>query len=420
MTAIERLAQPAQPARPVRPAARLRTTATLLGPAFVAAVAYVDPGNVATNVAAGSTYGYLLVWVVVAANATAVLVQYLSAKLGVATGRSLPELCAERWPRARLPLWLQAEAVAMATDLAEVVGGALALWLLFGMPLLAGAALTGAVSIVVLAVQSRRGQRPFEGIVVTLLLVVMVGFLWSAWRSGPSPVDLAGGLVPRLDGTDSLLLAAGILGATVMPHAVYLHSALIRDRFGLLTDPAARRRVLAATRVDVVGALAVAGAVNLGLLVVAAAALSGRGVDTVEGAHAGLGAVLGGGVALLFALALLASGLASTAVGTYAGAVILEGFLRVRLSLVVRRLVTLVPALGVLAIGLEPTRALVLSQVVLSFGIPFALVPLVLLTRDRRLMGELVNRGRTTLAAGLAAAVISALNLALLALTALG
>ncbi|WP_438672270.1 Nramp family divalent metal transporter [Solihabitans fulvus] len=407
------MTQAVQALRPA--AARLRAGAALLGPAFVAAVAYVDPGNVATNTAAGARYGYLLVWVIVGANAMAGLVQYLSAKLGLVTGLSLPEALRDRMPRVgRLAYWLQAEVVAMATDLAEVLGGAIALHILFHLPLVLGGAITGVASTALLLVQNRSGQRPFERAVTIMLVVVAIGFAAGLFVSAPDPAATAAGLVPRFADGDSVLLAAGILGATVMPHAVYVHSALARDRHGRLGSGAARDRLLAATRVDVGMAMLFAGAVNLAMLLVAATALRGTSsADTLEGAHAAIGDHLGQGVALLFAVALLASGLASTAVGCYSGAVVLDGLLRIRVPLLVRRVVTLVPAIGVLAAGVDPTRALVLSQVVLSFGIPFALVPLVWLTARRRVMGAAVNGTLTTVFAGVVAAAVVALNLVL-------
>ncbi|MBB4682748.1 Nramp family divalent metal transporter [Amycolatopsis jiangsuensis] len=397
---------------------RLRAGSALLGPAFVAAIAYVDPGNVAANISAGAGYGYLLVWVIVAANLMAVLVQYLSAKLGLVSGRSLPEALRERLSRpGRLAYWAQAEVVAVATDLAEVVGGAIALHLLFGLPLLAGGLITGLVSLVLLAVQDRGGQRPFERVVTGLLAVIAVGFLASLFVAPPSAAGIAHGLVPRFSGSGSVLIAAAMLGATVMPHAVYLHSGLVRDRHGAV-PPERRRGLLRATRYDVGFAMLLAGAVNLGMLLVAAANLQGQqGVDTIEGAHGAVAVALGPGVALLFAIGLLASGLASTSVGAYAGAMIMQGLLRKRIPILLRRLVTLIPAVVVLAAGADPSAALVVSQVVLSFGIPFALVPLIRLTADRALMGEQVNRRLTTVLAGVVAAVIIVLNVVLIGLT---
>ncbi|MFA4840461.1 MAG: Nramp family divalent metal transporter [Agrococcus sp.] len=384
----------------------------LLGPALVAGVAYLDPGNVAANITSGARYGYLLVWVVVCANLVAWLIQYLSAKLGVVTGKSLPELLGERFgSRAgRIAYWLQAEGVAMATDLAEVLGGAVALWLLFDVPLLVGGVITGAVSMVLLALQSRRGPRAFELVIMGLLAVIVLGFTWGVVVSPPDPAGLAAGLVPRFEGTDSVLLAVSVLGATIMPHAIYAHSSLARDRFRA-RDGLSTSRLLRVTRIDVSIAMLIAGGVNLAMMLLAAANLAGvEGTDTLEGAHAALGAALGPAVATLFAVGLLASGLASTSVGAYAGAEIMQGLLRTRIPLLTRRAVTLIPALVVLALGVDPTMALVLSQVVLSFGIPFALVPLVRLTADPAIMGEHANRRATTLAGALAAVALIGLN----------
>ena len=389
----------------------------LLGPALVAGVAYLDPGNVASNMTAGARFGYLLVWVVVLGNLMAWLIQYLSAKLGLMTGRSLPELLGDRlrgrW--GRRAYWLQAETVAMATDLAEVIGGAIALNLLFGLPLLAGGVVTGAVSLVLLLVQTRGGAQPFERVITALMVLIAVGFTVGVVVDPPDAGATVAGLVPRFEGSESVLLAASILGATVMPHAIYAHSALARDRFGHVEGVGARRRILVATRIDVTIALAIAGTVNLAILLLAAHSLAGvAGTDSLEGAHAAIGAALGPVVATLFAVGLLASGLASTAVGAYAGAEIMSGLLRVRIAMPVRRLITLIPALIILGLGIDPTVALVLSQVALSFGIPFALVPLVALTAQRRVLGVHVNKPWTTAAGILAAAVLIALNAVLL------
>uniref|UniRef100_UPI0038990DA1 Nramp family divalent metal transporter n=1 Tax=Amycolatopsis cynarae TaxID=2995223 RepID=UPI0038990DA1 len=409
-------------AETVRPAlARVRAGSVLLGPAFVAAIAYVDPGNVASNVSAGARFGYLLVWVVLVANLMAGLVQYLSAKLGLVTGLSLPEAVRDRLPRGgRLAYWAQAELVAIATDLAEVVGGAIALNLLFGLPLLAGGVVTGVVSMGLLVLQDKRGQRPFERAVTGLLAIIALGFLASAFFEPPSAQGVFNGFVPRFQGPGSVLIAAAMLGATVMPHAVYLHSGLARDRHG----HARGRRLtglLRATRFDVGLAMLLAGAVNLSMLLLAAVNLQGRsGVDSIAGAHAAVSQTLGTGVALLFAVGLLASGLASTSVGAYAGAMIMQGLLRRRIPILLRRLITLVPAVVVLALGADPSWALVVSQVVLSFGIPFALIPLVRLTSDPGLMGEQVNHRATALVAWLIAAVIVVLNIVLLYLTVAG
>ncbi|MBH0780442.1 Nramp family divalent metal transporter [Nocardia bovistercoris] len=401
---------------------RARSTMWLLGPAFVAAIAYVDPGNVASNISAGAEFGYLLVWVIICANVMAGLVQFLSAKLGLVTGHTLPEMVRERASRpVRLAYWGQAETVAMATDLAEIVGGAIALKLLFGLPLIVGGVITGVVSMLLLAVQNKRGQQPFERVVIGLLAIIAIGFLATAVLSPPSPAGTIAGLVPRFDGAESVLLAAAMIGATVMPHAVYLHSGLARDRHGHPEPGPVRTRLLKVTRVDVGVAMLLAGAVNLAMLLMAASTLRGReDVDSLESAHAAVTDVLGPAAGLLLAVGLLASGLASTSVGAYAGAMIMQGLLNRRIALLVRRLVTLIPALVILAAGVDPTRALIISQVVLSFGIPFALIPLVRFTSDRTLMGEDVNHRLTTALAWLVAAVISMLNVALIYLTVTG
>jgi len=394
----------------------------LLGPAFVAAIAYVDPGNVAANVSAGSQFGFMLLWVIVLANLMASLVQYLSAKLGLVTGLSLPEAVAAHTTRPiRLAYWLQAELVAMATDVAEIIGGALALYLLFDLPLLLGGAITGAVSLALLTVQNRRGQRTFELVITGMLMIIAIGFLSSLFVDPPSAGQVATGLVPRFDGVESLVLATAMLGATVMPHAVYLHSGLTRDRHGRPEPGPERRRLLRVTRWDVATAMLLAGAVNIAMLLVAAAHLHGRaGADSIEGAFHAVRDSLGPAVAMLFAIGLLASGLASTSVGAYAGAMIMEGLVQISVPLLLRRLVTLLPALAILAIGFDPSRALVLSQVVLSFGIPFALVPLVKLTAARRLMGEDANSPLTSALGAIVAVVITVLNIVLIVLTLTG
>jgi len=394
----------------------------LLGPAFVAAIAYVDPGNVAANLTAGAQFQYLLVWVLVAANVMAVIVQYLSAKLGLVTGRSLPELLGDRMPRTgRLLYWAQAEVIAAATDLAEVIGGAIALQILFGLPLVLGGVIVGVVSMGILAVQSKRGQRTFEFVMMGLLAVITIGFIASLIVS---PVDwqaAAQGLVPRFEGSRSVLLAASMLGATVMPHAVYLHSALALDRHGASEHPARVRRLLRANKLDVVVALAVAGSVNIAMLLLAAASLSGMsGTDSIEGAHATIAQALGPAIGVVFGIGLLASSLASTSVGSYAGAAVMSGLLHVRMPLLVRRAITLVPALIVLAVGIDPTWALVVSQVVLSVGIPFAIIPLVWFTSRRGMMGDFVNRAPLRIAGIVAVVAIVVLNGALIVLTAMG
>jgi manganese transport protein len=401
------------------PRAPSRPTWSLLGPAFVAAIAYVDPGNVAANISAGAKYGFLLVWVIVTANAMAGLVQYLSAKLGLATGRSLPELVADKCRTStRIAFWIQAEFVAIATDLAEVVGGAIALQLLFHLPMLTGGLITGAVSLGLLAVQNHHGQRSFERVIAGLLLIITIGFLASLVIKPPAVGDVLGGMVPNFADAQSVLLATAILGATVMPHVVYLHSGLARDRHGQPESGDPLRYMLRITRYDVSLAMVVAGAVNLAMLLVAAVNLQGvDGTDTIEGAYAAIRNALGPMVALFFAVGLLASGLASSSVGAYAGAMIMQGLLNRTYPLLLRRSITVLPALVVLAVGFDPTRALVLSQVVLSFGIPFALIPLVKLTSNRTLMGDSANDRITTLLGWTVAVVISILNVVLIYLT---
>jgi manganese transport protein len=402
--------------RQLRSRGRLRGVVALLGPAFVAAVAYVDPGNFATNFTAGAKFGYTLVWVIVVANLMAMLVQYLSAKTGVATGRDLPELCREHLPKAvSRGLWVQAEIIAMATDLAEFVGAAVGLYLLFGVPLFAAGLITAVVAFAILALE-QRGYRRFELAIVGLLGIVFLGFVYDLAVVGADPAGVASGLVPHLAGGDSVLLVCGIIGATVMPHVVYLHSALTKSRVAC-RDDAERRELLRFQRLDVVVGLGAAGLINLSMLVIAASLFNGSaaaGIDSIQAAHAGLGQMVGGSAALAFAVALLASGLSSSSVGTYAGQVVMQGFIRRQIPLFVRRAVTMTPALVVLGLGLPATDSLVISQVVLSFGIPFALVPLLLLTRRRDIMGTFVNNRLTNLAAGTIAALIIALNVYLL------
>jgi manganese transport protein len=411
------------PLRAVRARGPLRGRLALLGPAFVAAVAYVDPGNFATNIESGARFGYLLVWVVVMANLMAMLVQYLSAKAGLASGRNLPELCRESFPRTtNVVLWIQAEIVAIATDLAEFVGAAIGLNLLFGVGLFPAGLITAVVAFAILALE-QRGYRRFELAIAGLLGLVALGFLYDVIAVGKqSAAGIAGGLVPGFEGSGSLYLAMGIIGATVMPHVVYLHSALTQRRIEPQDDDE-RRELLHFIRLDCVIGLGTAGVINLAMLCVAVAIFNrtgNTGVDSIEAAHEGLSALVGGGAALAFAVALLASGLSSSSVGTYAGQVVMQGFVRRRIPLFVRRLVTMTPALVVLALNLPTTDTLVVSQVVLSFGIPFALVPLILLTRRAELMGALVNRPATTAAASLIAATIITLNGFLIGDTLLG
>ncbi len=411
-SAAQPVIAPPSALRVLRARGRVRGVAALLGPAFVAAVAYIDPGNFATNFSAGAVSGYALAWAIVAANLMAMLVQYLSAKVGIATGRDLPELCRDHLPRpVSLGLWLQAELIAMATDLAEFVGAAIGLNLLFGVPLLAAGLITAVVAFAILALE-QRGYRKFELAIAALLGIVFLGFVYDLAVVGGSPSGIASGLVPSLAGPESLLLVTGIIGATVMPHAVYLHSALTKSRVSC-RDDGERREVLGFARLDVFVALGAAGVINLSMLFVAAALFHRSGPphgDAIVAAHGALGRVVGGGAALAFAVALLASGLSSSSVGTYAGQVVMQGFIGRRIPVLLRRGITMLPALAVLGAGLPATQSLVVSQVVLSFGIPFALVPLVVLTARPAIMGSLVNRRGTTVATSSVAALIVGLN----------
>jgi manganese transport protein len=388
-----------------------------LGPAFVAAVAYIDPGNFATNIAGGAKFGYLLLWVILAANLIAMVVQTQSAKLGIATGKNLAEACREVFRyRTSVGLWIQAEIVAMATDIAEVVGAALGLNLLFGIPLFAAGLIAGAGAFAILALQ-QMGYRRLEAGITALVGVVILSFIVELFHAKPSGSEVARHLfVPGFGGTESILLATGIIGATVMPHVIYLHSALTQRRI-VGRDDGERKRILRFEKIDVVIAMALAGFVNLSMMMVAAALFhdSGlTGIDTIEGAFNGFKSLVSNNAATVFGIALLASGFASSSVGTMAGQVVMQGFIRRRIPIFVRRAVTLAPALIVLAVGINPTKALVGSQVVLSFGIPFALVPLLLIARRKDVMGSMVNPPWLTAFAGTLAAMIIALNVFLL------
>ncbi|GAA4250280.1 Nramp family divalent metal transporter [Dactylosporangium darangshiense] len=418
MTSTNRVAiERGEPAGDPAPRSRARAArlTPMLGPAAVAAIAYVDPGNVATNLTAGATSGYLLVWVVVAASLVAMLVQFQAAKLGVATGRSLPELCRERLPRwASRLLWAQAELVVLATDLAEFVGAAIGLKLLFGMPVAAAALLTAVVSMVLLELR-RRGRRRFELLTVAALLLVGAGIIYDVVAVGhQSAAGLAGGLVPRLDGAQSALLAMGIVGATVMPHAIYLHSALTRPETGERSRRLPARLVRRALRLDCGIALGGAAVVNLSMIALGAglgALTAGGWTGDIIDAHGQIAERVGGAAALAFAVALLASGVSSSGIGTLAGDFIMQGFLNRQIPTRVRRLVTMLPALVALLAGAPLTTLLVVSQVVLSLGVPVALFLLVYFCRDRAVMGGLVNAAATTRVAAGAGLVVAAVGL---------
>lgn len=396
----------------------VRAVMPFLGPAFIAAVAYVDPGNFATNMAGGSQFGYMLLWVVLAANLMAMLIQSMSAKLGIATGRSLPEVCRDRFPRpVVIFLWVQAELIAMATDLAEFVGAALGIYLVFGVPLFIAGLLTGLAAFTILGLQAY-GFRRLESAIAGLVGVIVIAFGLEVLRSDPAWGSVAlNTFVPHLDGSASILLAAGILGATVMPHVIYLHSALTQKRI-VGTNPEARRKIYHFELVDVVIAMGIAGVINLAMLTMAAAVFGARGLTSVGSdltqVSAGLEDYLGLHSGLIFGIALMASGISSSSVGTLAGQVVMQGFIRRQIPVFLRRAITMVPAMILIASNFDPSRALVLSQVVLSFGIPFAMIPLVLFTRNKSLMGNLANSRLTNLGAYGVAAMIIGLNVFLL------
>jgi len=384
-----------------------------LGPAFVASVAYVDPGNFATNLEGGARFGYTLLWIVVASNLMAMLIQTLSAKLGIATGRNLAELCRESYPPwLTYIMWGVMELVAMATDLAEFLGAALGLYLLFGVPLWIAGLLTGVATYVILGLE-RYGFRSLEAVITALVGVVALCYLFEVFLAGPDWGQvLFHSVVPQFSGTESLVLATGILGATVMPHVIFLHSALTQGRI-VTRDPVQMKRLFHYEVIDVMLAMGVAGMINAAMLVVAAKTFHQSGlvvVDAIEKAYLTLELVLGRAANTVFALSLLAAGLSSSAVGTMSGQVIMQGFLKYHIPVWLRRGVTMAPALIVIFVGLDPTRTLVISQVVLSFGLPFAIIPLILFSRRRDLMGPLVNRRFTTVLASMSALLILALN----------
>ncbi len=391
----------------------LRALWPFLGPAFIASVAYLDPGNFATDVAGGAKYGYLLLWAVLASNLMAMLVQTLSAKLGIATGRNLAEVCRDNLPkRVSVGLWLQAEVIAMATDLAEVLGAALGLSLLFGIPLGWGAAIAVVAAFCILALQSF-GFRRLEAVIAVFVGVIVIAFAFELLAVTPDPSVMADQLFsPHIHG-EAVLLAVGIVGATVMPHVIYLHSALTQSRVRGVND-GELRQIQRFERIDVLIAMSIAGLVNLSMLAIFATRFFGTGADSIEDAYHGLHADPGKWAAVLLGIALLSSGLSSSSVGTLAGQIVMQGFIQRTIPVFARRAITAAPALAVALAGVDPSRALVLSQVVLSFGIPFALIPLVLFTSRREVMGNLVNNGLTSFAAWAIAVVISGLNVFLL------
>jgi manganese transport protein len=417
VTAVEAAARGQVTLAQVQARGRIRAMAGLLGPAFVASVAYVDPGNFATNFAGGAEHGYELAWVIMMANLMAILVQYLTSKAGLATGRSLPELCRQRFGRrANVMLWLQAEVVAMATDLAEFVGAAVGINLIFGIPLLAAGLITGVVAFLILGLE-QRGYRRFELAIIALLALVGLGFVYLFFAAGGQHYSqLAAGLLPRPGGGDTLGLTVGIIGATVMPHAIYLHSALHTNRVHA-AGPRERRTLLAYNTWDCIIGLGLAGLVNLAMLCIAAALFHKPGLTGISDlgpVHAELATLAGGGAALAFGVALMASGLSSSSLGTYAGQVVMAGFMNWRIPLLARRALTMAPSLIVLALAVNTTQALVYSQIILSFGIPFALIPLLLITGDHRIMTDMPNRRVTSILMLLTTVIITGLNLYLL------
>jgi len=388
-----------------------------LGPAFIASVAYMDPGNFATNIQGGAQFGFMLLWVILASNLIAMLVQTLSAKLGIASGKNLAEHCRDRFPRTTVvPLWILAEVVAMATDLAEFLGAALGFNLLLGIPLWIAGILTAIATFLILGLE-RFGFRPLEAVITALVGVIAVSYLVETILDKPPLAQVAQGFfVPRLAGAESALLAVGILGATVMPHAIYLHSSLTQSRI-VAREPSKLRRLFRFEVADVAIAMGLAGLINAAMLIMAASTFFQHGmtgIGSIEEAHKTLEPLLGKAASWIFALSLLASGLSSSTVGTMAGQVIMKGFLRRQIPSWVRRLATMVPSLVVIGLGLDPTRTLVISQVVLSFGLPFAIIPLAIFTAKREVMGVLVNRRLTTIAAAGAATLVVLLNLYLL------
>ncbi|MEB4596418.1 Nramp family divalent metal transporter [Bacillus amyloliquefaciens] len=384
-----------------------------LGPAFIAAIAYIDPGNFATNISAGSKFGYMLLWVILFSNLMAFLIQVLSAKLGIATGKNLPEIARDRYPKwVSAGLWIQGELVIMATDLAEFIGAALGLNLLFGIPMVEAAIIAAIGSFAILELQ-RRGYRALEAGIAGLLFVVVIAFALQTFFAKPDAASVLEGLfIPKIDGMDSVLLATGILGATVMPHAIYLHSALTQRRVVGKTD-SERKKIFRFETIDILIAMVIAGAINASMLIVAAALFFKNGlyVEDLDVAYQQFGHYIGPASAILFGIGLLAAGLSSSSVGTLSGDIIMQGFIRYRIPLYLRRFITIIPPMIIIISGVNATEALVWSQVVLSFGISFALVPLIMFTSNKRLMGALTNRKWVTALAWLIAVLVIALNL---------
>lgn len=357
-----------------------------LGPAFIAAVAYIDPGNYATNITAGSKYGYTLLWVIFASNLMAVLIQSLSAKLGIATGKNLPELCREKFSKkTSFLLWIQAEAVIMATDLAEFIGAALGIYLLFDLPLITSAIIAAIGSFAILEIQ-RRGYRTFEALITVMIFVVVIAFGAQVFYAKPDTSSVVLGLfTPKFEGVDSILLSAGMLGATVMPHAIYLHSSLTQKRIVGKND-FERKRIFRFELIDIIIAMLIAGGINAAMVIVSAALFHKNGilVEDLDVAYQQFGAMLGPSVAMLFGIGLLFAGLSSSSVGVLTGDVVMQGFIKRRIPIYLRRAISTVPPLLIILWGVNPSKALVMSQVILSFGIAFALVPLIMFTSNKK------------------------------------
>jgi manganese transport protein len=401
----------------------LKKIAPFLGPAFIASVAYVDPGNFATNIQGGAQFGYMLLWVIIGSNIMAMLVQTLSAKLGIATGKNLAEICREHFPKPVVwAMWVLMELVAMATDLAEFLGAALGFNLLLGVPLWIAGILTAVATFLILGFE-RYGFRSLEAIITAFVGVIAIAYVVETVLDKPDwLLVLNSAVIPRFSGTESILLATGILGATVMPHAIFLHSALTQNRI-VVRKPKLMQKLFRYEQIDVFIAMGAASLINAAMLIMAASTFHRSGmtsVGTIEQAYITLEPLLGKAASWVFGLSLLASGLSSASVGTMAGQVIMQGFLHIEIPVWIRRLVTMVPSLIVIFIGLDPTRTLVISQVCLSFGLPFAIIPLVYFTANKKFMGILVNRKLTTLAATLVAAIIVGLNFFLVVNTVAG
>ncbi|WP_207368702.1 Nramp family divalent metal transporter [Heyndrickxia coagulans] len=394
----------------------LKRILPFLGPAFIAGVAYIDPGNFATNITAGSKYGYMLLWVIAFSNLMAVLIQSLSAKLGIATGKNLPEVAHDHFPKpVSIFLWIQSELVIIATDLAEFIGASLGLYLIFGLPLLPAALITAVGSFAILELQ-RRGYRSFEAVIAALVMIVVLAFALQTFLAKPEWAKVLGGLVtPKFDGIQSIVLAAGILGATVMPHAIYLHSSLTQNRI-VGKNELEKRKIFKFELIDIIIAMVIAGAINMSMLVIASSVFYKHGlvVEDLDVAFREFYTHIGPAAAISFGLGLLIAGLSSSSVGTLSGDVVMQGFINKRINLYLRRAITMIPPLLIIMLGTNPTSALVISQVILSFGIIFALVPLILFTSNRQIMGELVNHRITSIISWIVAGFVVCLNLFLL------